>query len=164
MQAALKDVGFSIKFKMTPAMRDALNASLDENVGLIKSIPEQYLLDVQGIISRAYTRGENLQELIKRIKKVYPKAANRAAVIARDQSNKASAVMLRIRHMEIGITRAIWKHSHGGKTPRPDHVKADGREYDIVKGCLISGEYIQPGQLINCRCVNRVILPSLQKR
>jgi len=38
LKQALKDAGWSVKFTMTPAVRDAFNASLAENVGLIKSI------------------------------------------------------------------------------------------------------------------------------
>ena len=31
-------------------------------------------------------------------------------------------------------------------------MEADGRLFDISKGCLIDGEYIFPGELINCAC------------
>ena len=41
MRMALRDAGVSVKFEMTPAMREALEASLTENVGLIKSIPHR---------------------------------------------------------------------------------------------------------------------------
>ena len=83
----------------------------------------------------------------------------RAELIARDQSNKANAVVNRARQMELGITEAIWMHSHAGKTPRPDHFKANGTVYKIAEGCKISGEYIQPGEEINCRCTSRPVLP-----
>jgi uncharacterized protein with gpF-like domain len=168
MRMALKDVGFAVKFQMTPAMRDALNASLDENVGLIRSIPAQYLQQVEGVISRAYANGHGLDAMVKQLKLLYPKAANRAAIIARDQSNKATAVMARTRQLDLGIEDAIWLHSHGGKTPRPEHVKAgrEKRRYKIAVGCPIPNEkgeleYIQPGEKINCRCVSRPVLPGL---
>ena len=80
-------------------------------------------------------------------------------LIARDQSNKANAVVSRARQLELGITDAIWMHSHAGKNPRKDHVAANGKRYKIAEGCLISGEYIQPGEEINCRCTSRPILP-----
>lgn len=159
MRNALKDAGWTVKFKLTPAMRDAFNASLGENVGLIRSIPEEYLLKVQGIVSRSYTAGRDLETMTKRLKQLYPQASNRATLIARDQSNKANASVTHARYAELGIEKAIWMHSHGGKVPRPDHVAADGREYEVAKGCLISGEYIRPGELINCRCTSRPVLP-----
>lgn len=156
---ALKDAGWAVEFKMTPAMREAFSASLAENVGLIRSIPEQYLLQVQGSVMRSYTRGRDLQSLVQTLRALYPPAANRAALIARDQSNKANSVVTQARQIELGIEEAIWMHSHAGKTPRPDHVAANGRRYKVKEGCLISGEYIFPGEEINCRCTSRSVLP-----
>ena len=156
---ALKEAGWTVEFKMTPAVRDAFNASLAENVGLIKSIPEKYLQQVEGVVMRSYSAGRDLETMVKELKTLYPAASHRAELIARDQSNKANAVVNRTRQMELGITEAIWMHSHAGKTPRPDHVAADGKRYKIAEGCKISGVYIQPGEEINCRCTSRPVLP-----
>jgi len=156
---ALKDAGWSVKFQMTPEMLDAFDAALFENVGLIKSIPAQYLQQVEGVVMRSYSAGRDLETMTRDLKALYPGASHRAELIARDQSNKANAVVTRARQMELGIEEAIWMHSHAGKTPRPDHVAANGRRYKIAEGCLISGEYIFPGAEINCRCTSRAILP-----
>lgn len=159
MRQALKDAGWTVEFKMTPAIRDAFDASLAENVGLIKSIPEKYLQQVEGVVMRSYSAGRDLETMVKELKQLYPGASHRAELIARDQSNKANAVVNRARQMELGITEAIWMHSHAGKNPRPDHVAANGKRYKIAEGCLISGQYIQPGEEINCRCTSRPVLP-----
>lgn len=156
---SLKSAGWTINFKLTPAIRDSFTASLAENVGLIKSIPEQYLTQVEGIVARSYTAGRDLEAMTKDLQALYPKIGKRAELIARDQSNKANAVVNRARQLELGITEAIWMHSYGGKEPRPDHLAANGKVYKIAQGCLISGEYIQPGEMINCRCVSRPVLP-----
>lgn len=156
---ALKDAGWSVEFTMTPEVRDIFQASLAENVGLIRSIPEQYLGQVEGEVMRSYAAGRDLESLVNALKALYPIADRRAELIARDQSNKANAVVARARQLELGITEAIWMHSHGGKEPRPGHVKADGKRYKIAEGCLIDGEYIQPGEEINCRCTSRPVLP-----
>lgn len=157
-QQALKAAGWTVQFRMTPAVRDAFEASLAENVSLIKSIPAQYLQQVEGVVMRSYSSGRDLATMVADLKALYPAAAHRAELIARDQSNKANAIVNRARQLELGITRAKWMHSHAGKNPRPDHVAADGKEYDIERGCLISGEYIFPGQEINCRCTSRPII------
>lgn len=156
---SLKDAGWSVEFKPTPAMRDALNGSIGENVGLIKSIPQRYLQQVEGVIMRSYTMGRDLETMVKELQKVYPVTKRRAIFIARDQSNKANAVANRTRQLELGITEAIWMHSHAGKEPRQSHVHANGKVFKIAEGCLIDGEYIQPGELPNCRCTSRPILP-----
>lgn len=156
---ALKDAGWAVDFKMTKSMQDALDASIAENVGLIKSIPERYLQQAEGIVMRSYATGRDLATMTKELRQLYPITKRRAELIARDQSNKANAVVNRARQMELGITEAIWMHSHAGRTPRPDHVAANGKTYKIAEGCLISGKYIQPGTEINCRCTSRPVLP-----
>ena len=167
MRAALSRAGVSVKFKMTAAMRDAFNASLDENVSLIRSIPQQYLQQVEGIVARNYATGRDLSTMVQELKTLYPKAANRAILIARDQSNKANSVVEDARRIQLGIEHAVWLHSGGGKHPRPEHVKASGTVYNVREGCPIRDEkgvvrYIKPGQEINCRCVSRSILPGIK--
>ena len=147
---ALADAGWSVKFNMTKAMQDAFQATLRENVGLIKSIPEQYFGQVDGIVMRSYSAGRDLEMMVRELRELYPKAANRAELIARDQSNKANATVQRARQLELGIVQAKWMHSHAGKTPRPSHVAANEKIYNVAEGCLIDGEFIFPGEEINC--------------
>lgn len=161
MRQALKDAGWTVKFDMTPAMRDAFEASLAENVGLIRSIPEQYLQQVEGAVMRSYSTGRDLATMVKDIRRIYPKAANRAVFIARDQSNKANAVVTAARQMELGIVEGIWMHSHAGKTPRPTHVDMDRKPYKVSEGMYDSAvnRYVFPGQEPGCGCTGRSVLP-----
>ncbi len=161
MRQALKDAGWTVKFEMTPAMREMYEATLSENIGLIRSIPQEYLTRVEGIAMRSYTAGRDLAQMTKALKALYPKAANRAVLISRDQSNKANSVVIRTRRMELGITEAMWMHSHAGKVPRPTHVAMNGLPFKVSEGMWDSAEekMIQPGELINCRCTSRSVLP-----
>jgi SPP1 gp7 family putative phage head morphogenesis protein len=161
MRMALREAGWSIEFTMTPAMRDAFEASLAENVGLIKSIPSQYLQEVEGIVMRNYAAGRDLKSMAAEIRARYHVAANRAVLISRDQSNKANAVVLRARQAELGIVESQWLHSHAGKTPRPTHVAMNGKRYLISKGMWDSAvqKWIFPSELIGCRCQGRSVLP-----
>lgn len=156
---ALKDAGFAVQFVMTKAMKDALSAKIEENVALIRSIPEEYLKKVERAVMGAYAMGRDLERLTAELKAIYPITERRARFIALDQSNKANAVVIKARQQELGIKQAIWQHSHAGKQPRPDHVAAHGRVYNVDEGCLISGEYIYPGELPRCRCTCKTILP-----
>ena len=158
-QNALKDAGWAVDFKMTRAMQDVAKAAVVENVALIKSIPQQYFTEVEGIVMRGYSRGRDLQEITTELQSRYGITKRRAVLIARDQSNKLNAVTTQARRQELGITEAIWQHSHGGKEPRKSHVAADGRKFEIAKGCLIDGKHILPGEEINCRCVSKSVLP-----
>ncbi len=150
LRQILKDAGFAVEFKMTAPMRDAYAAVINEQVGLIKSIASQHLTDVQGLVMRSVQQGRNLGDLATELTKRYGITKRRAALIARDQNNKATAVFTRVRHQELGITQAAWRHSHAGKHPRPSHVKADGKHYDVEKGMYIDGKWIWPGTEINC--------------
>lgn len=162
LRKILKDGGFSVEFRMTPAQRDILQATIQANVELIKSIPAQYLTQVQGSVMRSVQTGRDLGVLSKELQEHYGVTKRRAAFIARSQNNLATASMTRARQQEIGITEAIWMHSAGGKTPRPSHVKAgrDKTRYDVKVGWFDPdvGKNIFPGELPNCRCVSRAVV------
>jgi len=57
LKKALKDGGWSVKFKMTPAQRDIFASTVNQNVALIKSIPQKYLGDVEGLVQRSVQTG-----------------------------------------------------------------------------------------------------------
>lgn len=162
LKTALDKGGFTVDFRMTPASRDILKATTQQNVALIKSIPQEYLTGVQGDVMRSVQTGRDLASLTRSLQDKYGVTRRRAELISRDQNNKATSAMLRARQVELGITKAIWVHSGGGKHPRPKHVAADGREYDVTKGLPIGdkGQYVFPGEEINCRCVMRSVIPG----
>lgn len=160
LKAILKQAGFTVEFKMGAAANDVLQATIGEQVGLIRSIASEHLADVQGIVMRSVQTGRDLGTLTKEIEARYGAARSRAALIARDQNNKATAAMTRARQTELGITKAKWRHSRGGRHPRPSHVAADGEEYDVAKGMYLDGVWTWPGVEINCRCVSQPIIPG----
>ena len=164
MRAALRDAGFTVKFQMTRAMRDAYDAVVDENIGLIKSIGAQHLANVRVALNQSVQNGRDLGYLTDQLEKRTGITKRRAAFIARDQSNKATSVFVRTRALEAGITKAIWLHSAGGKEPRPGHVAFSGQQFDIAKGHdFDNGEgVVWPGTAINCRCVFRPVVPGFE--
>lgn len=157
----LKTAGFTVEFKMTAPMNNALQATITENVGLIRSIPEKYFTEVEGLVMRSVARGRDLSYLTEELQKRYGITRRRAALIARDQNNKATSVMQAARQKSLGITQGIWRHSHAGKEPRPSHVKADGKVFDLDKGMFLDGKWVMPGEEINCRCTWSAVLPGL---
>ena len=159
LKRLFSDAGIKNVFTDTRIMRDSINAIVSENVGLIKSIPEQYHTKIEGIVMRGYANGDDLDTIRQEIQSAYPITKRRASTIAGDQISKINMLVQNIRYIEAGITEAKWVHSHLG-VPRPDHLAADGRIYNIADGCLIGGKYIQPGELINCKCVSRAIINS----
>ena len=155
----LKKSGFTIKFRPTEQMREAYRAVIAENVNLIRSIPQKFLTDVQSTVWQSVMKGSDMDGLSRQIKHNYGVTWRRAAFIARDQNAKARAVFEEARRSELGITQAIWRHSHAGKEPRPTHVAMNGKRYEIKKGMWDSdvGQFVWPGTLPNCRCSSRAV-------
>ncbi len=135
-----------------------LQSSIAENVGLIKSIPKKYHDDILGDVMRTVGQGGNQQDLAEQLSKRSNLTRKRIDLIARDQTAKATALIDRQTAIDTGFTKAIWKKSIAGKTHRKDHAEANNNEFDISKGCLISGEYILPRMKINCKCSYKLVL------
>lgn len=157
---ALRDAGFTVKFQMTKEMRDVFRATVHENVNLIRSIPQQYLTNVEGMTMRSVQTGRDLSSLSRDLQEQLGVTKRRAALIARDQNNKATSAFQRVRQIELGVEEAVWMHSHAGKKPRQTHVRMNGKRYDVKQGMWDSaeGRYIFPGELINCRCSSRSVI------
>ena len=164
LRRILRDGGFTVKFRMTPAMRDVFRATVQQNVALIRTIPQEYLAGVQGAVMRSVQTGRDLGSLAKYIDGLHQVTRKRAAFIARDQNNKASSALTRARQLDLGLKEAMWLHSHAGKVPRPSHVKMDGKKFDLAKGMWDKDEqaWVQAGELINCRCVARPIIKGFE--
>jgi len=158
MQNSLKNAGFSVKFTMTRAMNDIVQATTAENVSLIKSISSQYFTDIEGLVMRSVAQGRDLGGLATDLQDRYKVTRRRAELISKTENTKATSNMMRARQKELGITEAQWVHSAGGRHPRKSHVEASGKTYNIDEGMKIDGEFIFPGQLINCRCVSRSLI------
>lgn len=164
MKASFAKAGWTVKFKPNKAVTAAFDAVVGENVGLIKSIPERYLTDVQAQVWRSVMDGSDMKTLSEGLHEKYGIAWRRASLIAMDQNNKGKAAIERARRLEVGITQARWLHSHAGVEPRPSHEKA-GRDrvvYDVAKGWWDPHEqkYIWPGTLVRCRCADMAVVPG----
>lgn len=162
LMAILKKGGFTVEFKMSKALRDVMVATVAENVSLIKSIPAQFHSQISVMVMQSVVTGRDLAPLTRQLQKQFGVTRRRAELIARDQNNKATAQITRARYVDMGIKKAIWLHSGGGKTKRPTHVKQSGKTFNIDTGWYDPDpkvkRFIQPGELINCRCVPRAVV------
>jgi SPP1 gp7 family putative phage head morphogenesis protein len=162
LRKILKDGGWTVRFQMTASMRDILDATIANNVSLIKSIATEYHTQVEGLVMRSVTAGRDLSFLTDELEKRYGVTRRRAALIARTQNNMATASMQRVRQIEAGIQSAIWMHSHAGKDPRKTHLRNDGKRYNIETGWFDPDpkvrRHIWPSELINCRCQSKPIV------
>lgn len=165
IMAAARKEAITINMQWTEAMLERREAIIAENVSLIRSIPEKYFTEVEGMVYRSVARGGDRKGLADEIEASFSKhygiTRRRAEFIARDQTRKATSALSAARQQAAGITEGEWVHSGGGHKPRQSHVKAgkERKRFKLSDGCLIDGEYIMPGQLPNCGCTWKLVLP-----
>ena len=161
LEHILRKGGISVRFKMTKVQKEIVQASVIENVALIKSIPQKYHTAIVPMVMDSVKHGRKLDDLTKQLQKNYKVTRNRAILIAKDQNNKATSALTAARQNELGL-QALWLHSGGGRHPRPTHVANSGKPYDPVKGWYDPAikKRIWPGTEINCRCVSKTVVPG----
>lgn len=156
---SLKQVSGGVTLKtdvVSGVVADVVKASVRENVALIKSIPSTYFEKIQGDVMRSIQTGRGMADLQPAIENLGETTKKRAALIARDQTSKATTSINRARMQGLGIKKFEWLHSGGGKEPRPLHKDVlNGKIFSLDDPPVIddrTGERGLPGVLINCRC------------
>ena len=97
MRQALKDAGFTVRMEGSRAMSDVARALFEENVNLIKSIPQHYFTEVTGLVQRSASMGRDVEFLTDELHKRYEITQRPAEFIARAQSNKVAEALKRDR-------------------------------------------------------------------
>ena len=157
LKQSLKEAGFTVPFKMTQSMQTVFDAHVSEQVNLITNMTVNNLAQIETLVTNSVQTGRDLATLTDELKTRFGMTERRAKLIARDQNNKATQLITRQRQQDLGITQAVWKHSHAGKVPRPSHVKADGKIYDLDKGMFLDNKWTFPSVEINCFPAESVI-------
>jgi SPP1 gp7 family putative phage head morphogenesis protein len=123
----------------------AMDVVTEENVGLIKSIPDHLFDDVEKLVSNSLLHGTRVEELALQIFQRFGVTENRAMLIARDQCGKWQGNLSRFRQIDAGITEYEWL-TVGDERVRPKHRARDGKTYSWAS------DEIRPGQEVQCRC------------
>lgn len=166
-QSRVERDGFDVPMQLTEAQRAVQAVKVVDNVSLIRSIPAEYFTKVEGAVSRGFLAGRDLATVATELRATGHSTVKRAALIARDQSNKLTAQMNSARQRELGITYAYWKHSTVDKDPRVNHLRAsrEGWIFDTQVGIDFGDQFgvVLPGVAINCRCGSRSIIPAIDE-
>jgi SPP1 gp7 family putative phage head morphogenesis protein len=139
-------------------------ALMNEQVGLIKSIPLEAGLRAQKIASEAFfagTRAEANEDTIRQLEEemgfTTQAAISRAYLIARTETARANASINQARAMSVGSLQYRW-HNSGDEAVRPSHRTYKGKR---LQGMIFSwndpptlddGMTGHPGTFPNCRC------------
>lgn len=163
LKSILNRAGFTIDFKLTPALNDVVQATVGQNVALIKSIPQQHLNEVEGIVLRSVQAGRDLYTVSNELHKRYEVTTRRAAFIAKDQNNKATAQISRTRQMGAGIVENIWRHNPNNHPRTQTHVPFDGHKFPLATGHDFKDGlgFVWPGTAFGCHCTGSPVIPGL---
>jgi tRNA(Glu) U13 pseudouridine synthase TruD len=112
--------------------------------------------------TRSLSTGTPRQELIATLVNEKNKTKKRAVKIAVQEMSRAHNDIVIQKALDAGLNKGIWIHSHSDKKPRPTHLKADGKEFDLSRGIYdkAEGRYVKPGELYGCTCTFKVIAPK----
>jgi len=135
-------------------LQPMLTSSINENVGLIKSIPDEYFKKLNTIVNQGTTRGKSSGGIIKDILALGKSTKKRAKLIARDQTQKVNAAITQGRQKNLGITEYIWRTSRDEKV-RPAHKSKNGKRFKWSDPPADTGH---PGEDIQCRCIAEPVI------
>ncbi len=149
-------------FIAEPELADELAGAVAENVGLIKSIPEQYFDDVERIVLRGFRAGQRSEVLGDEISERFGVSRTRGAFIARDQIGSLNGNLTRNRQINLGIPGYIWRTALDEKV-RPTHEDLEDTPHgwDDPPVTNSRGDRNHPGGDFRCRCVPEPDLSTL---
>ena len=132
---------------------------IKDNVNLITKLNIEDVNRISETIYNGLMNGENFNQLRDVLKATQGFTDKRVSTVAQDQTNKITQLIQIENAKAVGVKTAVWVHIAGKYTSRLSHIKMNGQEFDISKGCYDEFEkkYIFPAQLINCRCEMQMI-------
>lgn len=154
----VKTLGVNVASIMHEAtINQALAQRIAQNVGLIRSIPQDMQPQLQDVIAQTFEQnGFDSQALFKAIQGRFNVAKSRAKLIANDQNNKAISQFTQIRSQQIGINKYDWETAEDDRV-RPTHAENDGKIFSYDNPPPETGN---PGDDVNCRCVALGVIPD----
>lgn len=153
-QAIQSKVGVDAKSVIgTDGLNSFVNAKSLETIGQVVKLKNEMIENLSQNTLRLMSAGKNLETLYEEVSNQKQKNLNKSELVSRNELKAFNTQLNNKRAANLGIQKAIW-NTVGDERSRPCHVKRDGMEYDIEKGLYhpCDGEYLKPGEEINCRC------------
>lgn len=143
--------------------RELMRKWVDDNVGLIKTIPQESLGKMRSIVMEGYMNGETTTSIVKKIQKAYSTDRRHAQLLARDQIAKLNGQITQRQQEDAGVEEYIWSDS-GDSRVRPGHKRLNGKRFRWDDPPVVdekTGRRCHPGEDYECRCV---ALPVFNRR
>lgn len=135
--------------------RNQTSVWTSENVGLIKSIPQGLLGEMEDIVSTGFSAGKTLTSVVKDIEMSYHVSRTKARFLARDQTAKLNAEISQAQQRAAGCTKYTWRTA-GDQRVRDRHEELDKTVHYWDDPPIVdkkTGRRCHPGEDYNCRCV-----------
>ncbi len=166
VEKEMKRFGINV-FESNETLSEYVSASAYDNSRLIKSIKEQYLDQVESIVTTNMRAGQRPSAITKLISNQFGVSERRAKVIARDQTSKINADLTEKRMRASGVKYFQWVTSKDARV-RDRHDAIANKVTKYGKGIYAwddlplsdKGVPISPGKDYQCRCIARPVLQS----
>lgn len=137
-----------------------VTANIAKNATLIKSIPSEFIKDIETQIYNGISSGSTYKTIEQKIlgtdgiTSSFGKLENRIKLIARNEVSSINGQINMQRLKSVGVTKFIWQTSNDERV-RDSHADLDGQTFSWdALPTNERGEEISPGTDFNCRCVS----------
>lgn len=172
-EAAWRNIAHSMSRALRKEIQTAptgvvMKRLMEEQVGLIRSMPIEAGRRVHEITTGALYSGQRANELAKQIKRTGKVTASRANLIARTEVARTSSNLVEARALHVGSEGYIWRSSEDSDVrnvngnPIGSHRLLNGKfiRWDDPPVASEDGTHAHAGQIYNCRCYPEPVLPD----
>ena len=133
----------------------ALNQWTANNVGLIKTIPQDTLSRMRDIVQDGYLQGRSNTAIGNDIQEAYGIGRRHAQFIARDQMAKLNSNITQAQQRDAEVDEYVWS-TPGDSRVRDSHAALNGKRFRWDDPPVVdeeTGRRASVGEDYNCRCV-----------
>lgn len=134
--------------------RTMMERWVEDNVALIKTIPQESLGRMRQIVLEGYQNGETTTAIVKQIQRTYSVDRRHAQLLARDQIAKLSGDITQQQQQDAGVVEYVWSTS-GDSRVRPSHAALNHKRFRWDDPPVVdekTGRRCHPGKDYQCRC------------
>lgn len=143
--------GIDMRGMLDADVAGAMQARIDANVQLIKSLPGEAAVRVGELSMQAVEAGMRAEDLATKILAQGDVSKSRARTIAQTEVSKASTALTQARAQAVGSEGYIWRTARDGKT-RASHRAMEGKFVRWDDPPTLDGMTGHAGEFPNCRC------------
>lgn len=135
--------------------RELMEKWVNDNVDLVKTIPQESLGKMRSIVMDGYRNGETTTSIVKKLQRAYSIDRRHAQLLARDQIAKLNSNIAQQQQRDAGVEEYIWSTS-GDARVRPSHERLNGKRFRWDDPPVVdekTGRRCHPGEDYECRCV-----------